>query len=56
MGISLSLYSQTTMTVNSSEDNPDVNLNDGICADLKGNCTLRAAIENQSYQFNLLKE
>ncbi len=43
---SFSLTAQTTLIVNSKDDNSDVNLNDGKCADIRGNCTLRAAIEN----------
>ncbi|WP_324721061.1 MopE-related protein [Salinimicrobium sp. HB62] len=39
------LSAQSTLIVNSVEDNPDINLNDGICGDSKGRCTLRAAIE-----------
>ena len=34
----------TTFTVDSTGDTADANVGDGICADLAGNCTLRAAI------------
>ena len=36
---------QATFTVNGAGDTPDANPGDGICADIYGNCTLRAAIE-----------
>lgn len=39
-------YGQVIFTVNSTEDNPDFDLTDGVCADKTGKCTLRAAIEN----------
>jgi len=39
-------FSQTTYTVNSPADLPDINLNDSFCGDAQGNCTLRAAIQN----------
>ena len=39
-------YSQTTYTVNSTDDLPDIDINDADCADANGNCTLRAAIQN----------
>ena len=39
-------FSQTTYTVNSPADLPDINLNDTVCVDAQGNCTLRAAIQN----------
>lgn len=34
-----------TLTVNSTNDNPDSNPGNGICADSTGKCTLRAAIQ-----------
>ena len=40
------MHSQTTYVVNSPADLPDINLNDSVCADAQGNCTLRAAIQN----------
>ncbi|MGM1057410.1 MAG: NosD domain-containing protein [Bacteroidota bacterium] len=43
---SLSVISQSTFTVNSTEDKEDIDLADNKCADSNGNCTLRAAIEN----------
>jgi hypothetical protein len=33
-----------TFTVNSTLDEPDLNVNDGICSTLSGKCTLRAAV------------
>lgn len=42
----VTVFSQTTYTVNSVDDLPDSNINDTVCADVNGNCTLRAAIEN----------
>ncbi|RXJ43792.1 T9SS type A sorting domain-containing protein [Gelidibacter gilvus] len=39
-------FSQTTYTVNTTDDLPDANIDDSDCADANGNCTLRAAIEN----------
>lgn len=44
--LSLISFSQTTYTVNSPADLPDINLNDSVCVDAQGNCTLRAAIQN----------
>ena len=46
--ISLSFIglSQTTYVVNSPADLPDININDNVCIDANGNCTLRAAIQN----------
>lgn len=43
---SLNVLSQNTYTVNSTDDTEDIDLADNICADSKGNCTLRAAIQN----------
>ncbi|NRA92960.1 MAG: T9SS type A sorting domain-containing protein [Psychroserpens sp.] len=40
------VFSQTVYIVNTTVDLPDSNLNDSVCADANGNCTLRAAIEN----------
>lgn len=42
-----------TFTVNSTSDNADANVGDGICADLLGNCTLRAAIQEANVNANL---
>lgn len=36
-------------TVNSTANNPDADLNAAACADLNGNCTLRAAIEQANF-------
>lgn len=46
LSLSFNVFSQTTYTVNTTDDLPDININDGICADANGNCTLRAAIQN----------
>lgn len=45
-GIFFSANAQKTFTVNTNSDLPDINPEDGICADKDGNCSLRAAIEN----------
>ena len=37
--------SASNFTVNSLADTPDALLNDGLCADASGACTLRAAIQ-----------
>ncbi|MFV8838500.1 MopE-related protein [Salinimicrobium soli] len=42
---STGMVGQNVLTVNSTDDNPDVNLADSVCADKNGKCTLRAAIE-----------
>ena len=34
-----------TYVVNSTDDNPDNVNGDGLCADFKNNCTLRAALQ-----------
>lgn len=39
-------FSQVIYVVNSTEDFDDVDLADKICADMFGNCTIRAAIQN----------
>lgn len=39
-------YGQRIYTVNTVNDNPDVDLTDDICADVNLECSLRAAIEN----------
>jgi CSLREA domain-containing protein len=39
------VQADATFTVNSTGDGADSNLNDGVCNDGTGNCTLRAAIE-----------
>lgn len=44
--LSMTVLSQNTYTVNSTDDTEDLDLADNICADSKGNCTLRAAIQN----------
>ncbi len=38
-------HSVLTIQVNTTQDTPDVNPGDGICADAMGNCSLRAAIQ-----------
>jgi len=43
--LSAPLYSQIGFVVNSTADLPDNNINDGLCLDSLGNCTLRAAIQ-----------
>jgi hypothetical protein len=50
--ITVTIFSQTTYTVNSTDDLPDANINDNVCADANGNCTLRAAIENANKASN----
>ncbi|MGJ8591035.1 MAG: T9SS type A sorting domain-containing protein [Aquaticitalea sp.] len=45
-------FSQTTYTVNSPADLPDININDNVCIDASGNCTLRAAIQNANKTAN----
>lgn len=45
-------YSQTTYIVNTTDDTEDADLNDTICADANGNCSLRAAIRNANKTFN----
>jgi len=37
-----------TYTVTSTNDTTDSDLNDGLCNDGSGNCTLRAAIQHQA--------
>lgn len=44
----VTMFSQTTYTVNSRDDLPDYFLDDNVCADVNGNCTLRAAIQNSN--------
>lgn len=41
-------YAQTTFTVNTTSDTEDINLEDNICKDVNGNCSLRAAIQNSN--------
>lgn len=50
--LTVTVFSQTTYTVNTTDDLPDNNLNDAICADVNGNCTFRAAIENANKTSN----
>jgi CSLREA domain-containing protein len=38
-------HAATTFTVNTTSDGADSNVNDGVCNDGTGNCTLRAAIQ-----------
>lgn len=45
---STSVMSQNIFTVNSTADSEDVDLADTKCADINGNCTLRAAIQNSN--------
>ncbi len=56
----LKMASQETFIVNTTSDTEDLNLEDNICSDINGNCSLRAAIENanvtplsDSIQFNI---
>ena len=46
ISFSFTVCSQTTYVVNSTADLPDININDSVCIDAQGNCTLRAAIQN----------
>ncbi|MDW5290227.1 T9SS type A sorting domain-containing protein [Formosa sp. PL04] len=50
--LTVTMSSQTTFTVNTTDDLPDNNINDAICADANGNCTLRAAIQNANKTSN----
>ena len=52
IGLSFTVFSQTTYTVNSTADLPDININDSVCIDAQGNCTLRAAIQNANKTSN----
>ncbi len=52
IGISVIGFSQTTYVVNSTADLPDININDNVCIDANGNCTLRAAIQNANKTSN----
>ena len=45
---SLTTSGQTTYVVTSTADNKDIDLADQFCADITGNCTLRAAIQNSN--------
>ncbi len=44
----LSDYSPVNYVVNTISDTEDINLSDEICADIDGNCSLRAAIQNSN--------
>ncbi|SFZ89409.1 hypothetical protein SAMN05428642_101246 [Flaviramulus basaltis] len=52
ISLTVTMFSQTTYTVNSIDDLPDNNTNDAVCADANGNCTLRAAIQNTNKTSN----
>ena len=52
ISLSFAGFSQTTYTVNSPADLPDININDNVCIDANGNCTLRAAIQNANKTTN----
>ena len=52
LNLTLTAFSQTTYIVNSTDDLPDININDAVCADANGNCTLRAAIQNANKTSN----
>jgi CSLREA domain-containing protein len=52
ISLSFAAFSQTTYTVNSTADLPDININDNVCIDASGNCTLRAAIQNANKTTN----
>ncbi len=47
----LAFTQSMTFTVNTRNDAPDVSIGDGICSDLTGNCTLRAAIQEANANF-----
>jgi CSLREA domain-containing protein len=38
-----------TFTINTTNDTSDADLGDGICADINGKCSLRAAIMQANY-------
>ena len=40
--------SAATYTVNTTDDTPDANVGDGVCADGDVKCSLRAAVEQAS--------
>lgn len=44
MILSQTVFAATTVTVDDTGDDPDINWGDGICATSSGTCTLRAAI------------
>ena len=50
--LTVTVFSQTTYVVNSPADLPDININDNVCIDASGNCTLRAAIQNANKTSN----
>jgi trimeric autotransporter adhesin len=52
LSLTVTVFSQTTYTVNSTADLPDININDSVCVDAQGNCTLRAAIQNANKTSN----
>src|SRR4051812_19594792 len=41
----LVVTSSLSLMVNDTADTPDINIGDGLCADFRGKCTLRAALE-----------
>lgn len=45
VALTLPAAADSTYIVDSTKDKPDANIGDGICADAKGRCTLRAAIQ-----------
>lgn len=45
LGSTLAFTQSMTFSVNTRNDAPDMAVGDGICSDLSGNCTLRAAIQ-----------
>ncbi|TXD83661.1 T9SS type A sorting domain-containing protein [Subsaximicrobium wynnwilliamsii] len=52
MTLALTAFSQSTYTVNTTDDLPDININDTVCADANGNCTFRAALQNANKTSN----
>ena len=45
VALSSPAHAETTFSVRSTSDSQDANLDDGICSDVSGHCTLRAAIQ-----------
>lgn len=45
----IALSAGNTYHVNSTADTPDVDVGDGVCADIDGHCSLRAAIMQANY-------
>ncbi len=49
MTVPQSAATLASFTVNSTVDAPDASPGDGMCADVSGNCTLRAAITESNF-------